>query len=223
MRIALSLPALAGAPDEDVAQAVLQCAQTLEDLGHDIVAVEQTPLQDAAFNEHFLTLWASAAFRIAEQVAQRTGMPASDSGLLEPATVSLAQLFARLPANSLEIALAGLSQYQDTVTGFLAGFDAWLTPVTASAAPPIGFFSPDVDFNTLSERVSRFTGYTPIHNAAGTPAMSVPAGFSAHGLPIGVQLAASAGSEAALLALAYQLEAASPWIQHLPPVHGTTQ
>lgn len=219
-RIALSLPALSGAPDDDIAQAVLRTAQTLESLGHDIIPVEQTPLLDAAFNTHFLTLWASIAFRISQQVAERTGMPARDSGLLEPATTALAQLFTQLPASSLETAQRGLAQYEQTVQSFLGDYDAWLTPVTASAAPPIGYFAPDLDFDTLSERVARFTGYTPIHNAAGTPAMSIPAGLSANGLPIGVQIAAPLGHEATLLSIGYQLESINPWIQQLPPVHG---
>jgi len=43
---------------------------------------------------------------------------------------------------------------------------------------------------------------TPLHNATGTPAMSVPLHWAADGLPIGVHFAGRYGEEATLLALA---------------------
>jgi amidase len=60
--------------------------------------------------------------------------------------------------------------------------------------------------------------YTPIHNVAGTPAMSVPLGMSHHGLPIGTQFAAAKGREDLLYALAYELEAAQAWTTRTPKV-----
>jgi amidase len=60
-------------------------------------------------------------------------------------------------------------------------------------------------------------GYTPIHNAAGCPAMSVPLNWSERGLPIGAHFAAAPGQEALLLGLAYELERARPWHQRWPP------
>ncbi len=53
--------------------------------------------------------------------------------------------------------------------------------------------------------------FTPLHNVAGTPAISLPAGRSAAGLPIGVQLAALPGEERLLLELAHELEQLRPW------------
>jgi amidase len=61
-------------------------------------------------------------------------------------------------------------------------------------------------------------GYTPIHNLAGAPAMSVPLHASRDGLPIGAHLAAKPGDDAMLLALAYELEAARPWVDRWPAV-----
>ncbi|MEL6868547.1 MAG: amidase family protein [Pseudomonadota bacterium] len=220
LRIALSLNAAEVTPDNDVAQRVAQMANTLESLGHEIIPVEQTPLMDERFDDDFLTLWASGAHAIAQQVTRTTGMPASDSGLLEPFTLGLATWFAEQPANTLRDALDRLRSYQARVRTFLSAYDAWLTPVTASAAPPVGYLAPDVSYDILLPRVRRFAAYTPLHNVAGTPAMSIPAGFSQTGLPIGAQLAAAHGNEALLLALAYQIEATSPWAQQLPPVHG---
>ena len=53
--------------------------------------------------------------------------------------------------------------------------------------------------------------FTPLNNIAGTPAISVPAGLSAEGLPIGVQLSAAHGDERTLLELAFLLESEQPF------------
>jgi amidase len=75
-----------------------------------------------------------------------------------------------------------------------------------------------VDFKTLMERVLDDVGYTPLHNAVGSTAMSVPLQWTADGLPIGSQFAAWKGGEATLLQLAYELERAHPWAGKRPPI-----
>ena len=62
------------------------------------------------------------------------------------------------------------------------------------------------------ERV--FTGFV---NAAGLPAIAIPAEPSA-GLPVGFQLVAAFGNEALLLSVAAAFEAAHPWAHRWPPV-----
>jgi amidase len=52
-------------------------------------------------------------------------------------------------------------------------------------------------------------------NVLGWPGLSVPAGSTQAGLPIGVQLLGGADSEAMLLSLAAQLEAVEQWPQRL--------
>ena len=102
---------------------------------------------------------------------------------------------------------------------FFGGYDVWLTPVLSAPAPKIGEQAPTVDFDTLYQRTVDYVAYTPVHNVAGTPAISVPLGMSKDGLPIGSQFAAAKGNDAMLLALAYELEAAAPWIDRHPPVY----
>lgn len=61
-----------------------------------------------------------------------------------------------------------------------------------------------------------FAPFTGAWNAAGVPALTVPAGRSGDGLPIGVQLVGPPGAEARLLALARLVESALPWARHAP-------
>jgi amidase len=98
-----------------------------------------------------------------------------------------------------------------------ARYDVVLTPVVATLPWPLGHLSPLVPADELIRRTTEACGYTPIHNIAGTPAMSVPLSWSAGGLPIGAQFAAAPGADATLLALAYELEAAQPWADRWAP------
>ena len=53
--------------------------------------------------------------------------------------------------------------------------------------------------------------FTPLQNATGDPAISLPLAESAAGLPVGMMLSTVWGQEARLLELAYELEQAGPW------------
>ena len=50
----------------------------------------------------------------------------------------------------------------------------------------------------------------------GTPAVSVPCGVAANGLPIGLQIAGRAWDEPTILRIAAAYEAATPWHQRQP-------
>lgn len=52
---------------------------------------------------------------------------------------------------------------------------------------------------------------------AGLPAMSVPAGFGANGLPIGLQLVGPPRGDLAVLQLAHAHELHTQWVQRRPP------
>lgn len=55
-------------------------------------------------------------------------------------------------------------------------------------------------------------------NLTGLPAISVPAGFTSTGLPVGLQLMARAYDEVTLLEAAAAYEAATEWHTRRPPL-----
>jgi amidase len=67
-------------------------------------------------------------------------------------------------------------------------------------------------------RSGHFTPYTAISNVTGSPAISLPLGQRADGLPLAVQLIGRPAQEGSLLALAAQLEAATAPRAHRPPL-----
>ncbi|MGV8997839.1 MAG: amidase [Parvibaculaceae bacterium] len=201
-------------PHPDVKAAVEATAKLCESLGHKIVPVKN-PINGAEFIDTFLTIWASGPSSLVK-LAKSKGLKPED--VLEPWTIGLAEMFDRKPKDALPKALARFAEAEKTVDRFMANYDVWLTPVLNSPAPKLGEQAPTVDFKTLYQRTIEYVNYTPVHNVVGTPAMSVPLGMSKDGLPIGSQFAAGKGHDAMLLALAYELEAAAPWIGRKPPV-----
>ena len=215
LRVALSTRTyFCDEPHPEVKAAAESAARLCDELGHRVF--EAAPaISGEAFAEHFLTVWAYGPARLVEML-ERSASTRGAVALLEPWTLGLAEEFARKALGSLDAALDYFAGLERTLDVFFAGADVWLTPVLASPPPALGELAPDVPFATLRERCIRYVSYTPVHNAAGTPAMSMPLAWSAAGLPIGTQFAARRGDEATLLGLAYELEEARPWAECWP-------
>jgi amidase len=205
--------------DPEVDAALDGSAALCRELGHTIV--EATPALDGEeFLNHFMTIWASQPSKLASYawwigLTQLRIVRAAD--VLEPWTLGLAEWGGRQESGGLERAVAYMAGVTREFQAFFQDYDVLLTPVLADPPVKLGVQAPDVPFDTLFDRVIDYVGYTPQHNAAGTPAMSVPLSMSASGLPIGSQFAARAGDERTLLELAYQLEAARPWADRWAP------
>jgi aspartyl-tRNA(Asn)/glutamyl-tRNA(Gln) amidotransferase subunit A len=90
--------------------------------------------------------------------------------------------------------------------------DVVLTPTVPCTAPKIGTGD---DVIATTARLTRFTWPWP---AARVPALSVPCGFDAQGLPIGMQLAGARWSEPLLLRLGHTYQAATDWHLRRPPL-----
>lgn len=217
LKIAFSMARYDGSdPDGDVRKAIEETAELCKGLGHEIVDVTP-PIDGPQFIDHFLTAWASGPAQLKALVEEKTGKPAAETGLLEPWTLGLADFFNAKDDDAMKNALAYFAKVEADIAEFFTGYDVWLTPTLASAPPKLGEQAPTVDFDTLYERTTTYVAYTPQHNVAGTPAMSVPLSWNEAGLPIGSQFAAAKGQEGLLLQLAYELEKAQPWMDKWAP------
>jgi len=63
---------------------------------------------------------------------------------------------------------------------------------------------------------------TGAFNVYGIPAISVPCGYTAGGLPVGLMIAGPRFSEARVLALAHAYERATEWHTRKPPLRPDT-
>jgi mandelamide amidase len=85
--------------------------------------------------------------------------------------------------------------------------DALALPTTALPARPIG---EDQDVELNGRRVPTFATFlrnTRVMTIAGIPGLSIPAGLTASGLPVGLELDAPAGADRGLLGLGIAVEA----------------
>ncbi|MCC5297102.1 amidase, partial [Staphylococcus aureus] len=77
---------------------------------------------------------------------------------------------------------------RETYADLFTRHDVLLSPTLAHVTPEIGWLSPPVEFDVLRARLLDYVAFTPLCNVAGAPAVSLPAGGAANGLPIGAHL-----------------------------------
>jgi len=186
---------------------VAETAARLAKMGHDVEPAV-LPVGDE-FVEDFITYWGLLAF-FASAFGKRAFDKEFDSNRLDGFTKGLRSTyrrqFYRTPAT-----LFRLSRVKYAYAGMLTKHDVVLSPVLAHSPPKLGHLSPNVPFDELLTRLRNYVAYTPLNNVAGTPAISLPTGATADGLPIGVQLSGAHGDERTLLELAFALEQDRPW------------
>ena len=238
LRIAFtSRPLLGDAVHPDNVRALDETVRLLQDLGHDLV--ERAPEVDGpAFARAFLTVICANVRADLDDAARRLGRRVGPSDV-EYTTWALALLGRELRAGDYEAALRHLQLASRRVAALFVDHDLLLTPTVATPPPEHGALHPRGAEAALLRALGRlragklldlfgaleaaaakayqYIPYTPIFNATGQPAVSVPLGWSSDGLPLGMHLVARVGDEAALLRLAAQLEEARPWASRLPP------
>lgn len=97
----------------------------------------------------------------------------------------------------------------------LAEVDVIATPGIAMAATPIG--EPDVDIRGTAEAVfGAILRNTEPFDLTGLPALVVPCGFTADGLPVSLQIAGRAFDEATILNVGHAYQGATDWHRRRP-------
>ena len=174
----------------------LQTAALLESLGHRVEEIDN-PVP-ASFPEHFLRYWSMLALSIVrarphglrphlgpEQARQPDPRPRPARGD-EPAQAAGTR--SRVLRGSQRVAARHRESY-----------DVTLTPTLATETPRVGHLRPDRDYDEIMDRLMDWVAFTPLQNATGDPAVSLPLATTAGGLPQGMMLGAGAGREARLL------------------------
>jgi aspartyl-tRNA(Asn)/glutamyl-tRNA(Gln) amidotransferase subunit A len=100
---------------------------------------------------------------------------------------------------------------------FMQRFDLLITPT--SCVPP---FAADIqgpeEIDSRKVQASAFLAFTFPINLTGQPAASVPAGFTADGLPVGLQIVGSHLDDSMVLNASAAFESARPWKDRWPPL-----
>lgn len=198
--------------DPGIVAAVQRAAETLRRAGHDVREIPvPAPLGEEVTEAMRVWLTTAVAF------AASTVIPPARHELLTPLTRHLVADAERLSSQRLLGAHAILARYASTHLAAFEHVDVALTPTTSATAVPVGHFLRDGVEGVL-ERMLRWSSPTPWVNLTGQPAIAMPAGLDAAGLPLSVQLVGRAGADAALLVLARQLESLQRHHGIHPPV-----
>lgn len=194
--------------DEPTRAAVRAAGELLASLGHHVE--EFRPPVDERFAEDFALVWSTLALLTRETAAVRVdrnfdkaGLARFTHGLADNARGSLR----RVPG-----AVRRLRASKGTLAQIHPDLDIIVSPTVGQVPPELGELSIDQDFDELLPKLTEWTCFTPLANATGAPAVSLPLGFhEPTGMPIGVMFSADLGRERALLALALQIEQAAPF------------
>ncbi len=207
LRIAVVTEGIGRGASPEVAELTLKTAALLEELGHRVEQIEQ-PLP-ATLKDDFLLYWSLLAmFTI--RSGRRTFGRTWDVAQLDNLTHGLSKHSAR-HLHRLPLAIGRLKRTRRWSKTFFADHDVVLTPTLATETPRIGHLAPTSDYDAIMERLLEWVAFTPLQNATGDPAISLPLATTAAGLPQGMMFGAASGREATLLELAYELEEARPW------------
>jgi aspartyl-tRNA(Asn)/glutamyl-tRNA(Gln) amidotransferase subunit A len=134
---------------------------------------------------------------------------------LDPGLLEVVEEGSRIGAVELKKAEFARATFYHEVRRFFVQYDLLLSP-TLAATP----FTAGTERPADAPRGSRlaWVAFTYPFNLTGQPAATVPAGFTADGLPVGLQIVGRRLEDALVLRAAAALEAAAPWAQHRPAV-----
>jgi len=193
--------------DAEVAHALDETIATLKNEGAEIVKVELPDQRQLTAACQLVLATEAAAFH-KRWLIERPGdygaqvLMRLQNGLAIPAVSYLEAMRWRGPA---------LAAYLAAV----AGTDAVLAPVAPMPAPTIA--ESDVGNSLNAEAViQRITKFTRPINYLGLPSLSIPAGFTKAGLPVGMQLVGRAFDEAMLIRMGAAFQRATDFHKRVP-------
>ncbi|HEV2727763.1 MAG TPA: amidase [Solirubrobacterales bacterium] len=191
---------------DEAKQAVADGAELLSSLGH------QVSPRDPDWGGIGDTISARFLKGVSETVEE---VPHPER--LESRTRGFGRLGKILPEALYEKAMARRPAEQARINAIFDSVDVLVMPVMGGTALPVRRWEGKGALQTVLG-MSRFYPYCVPWNHLGNPAMAVPAGFSAEGMPLSIQVVGRPGEEETLLSLAAQIEAERPWADRRPQI-----
>jgi Asp-tRNA(Asn)/Glu-tRNA(Gln) amidotransferase A subunit family amidase len=177
--------------EPDVAAAVRAAIETLRNAGCEIVEVDGSAFD--TLEETFSDILLFEAWQV------HGARVTADPDHYGPETLRLLRAGAEVSESAYREALAARERLLPAAAEVYAGIDILLTPAGPFVAPVT---TPPVD--TPEGALEGM--FTAVFNLTGAPALVLPCGWNADGLPIGLQLSSPLGTDMALLAAARHVE-----------------
>ncbi|OBK83329.1 amidase [Mycolicibacter sinensis] len=208
LKIAVITQSIQRETSAEMRELTLKTAALLEELGHRVEYLDRPPVPES-FADDFLLYWAFLATALVRGGRRMFG-PTFDRSRLDNLTLGLDRHASRR-LHRLPLAITRLASLRRHTARLFRSYDVVLTPTLAHETPKVGHLDPTADYQQIIDRLMDWVAFTPLQNASGDPAISLPLAESAAGLPVGMMFSAHFGQDARLLELAYELEAAKPW------------
>ena len=210
LRVALVTDSIGGRQvDSETLAATEATAALLEELGHHVEPATIPAPEHLA--DDFLDYWAFLALALTRG-GKRTFGPDYDRSRTDHLTQGLAR-HALKNAWRIPVAITRLNRAHRVTRRFYDDHDLVLNPTLGLVTPELGWLDPSQDYDTIVDHLLSWVTFTPLQNVTGEPAISLPGGISRDGLPVGVHLSAPRGHDRRLLEVAYELEAARPFVR----------
>jgi amidase len=137
--------------------------------------------------------------------------------LMKPEAVWEVESGLKLSAYDITAASAVRSEWYHAVRRFFERYDYFVVPTAQLFPFPIELTWPrEIGGTRMTTYHEWMKGVLPV-TMAGSPALAVPAGFGAQGLPIGIQIVGPNHAEFACLQLAHAYDQATNWVARRPP------
>jgi aspartyl-tRNA(Asn)/glutamyl-tRNA(Gln) amidotransferase subunit A len=188
--------------DPEVAAICLEAATALAS-ALNVELVEANP----GFDDPVLTWYTLAATGDAHML---DGMTQAELDVVERGFIEFADRARAITGVQIAAAQQERHTLNRTMTTFFETYDLLLSPTTA-ALPFAKEGPPPSIIRGRQVGASGFVPFTAPFNTTGHPAASIPAGMSASGLPVGLQIVAPRHADALLLSVSAAYEQVRPW------------
>jgi len=219
LRVMLVETTFTGAPiHPEVQAAVKNAAQLLENMGHHVapgLPAADVPMMMRAWTD---IVGIGTALGIRKALRGRPLTPDLVEGVGRGALAHAETLH---PTRYLE-AVGQIHAFGRQMAAVFDHCDVILSATLAEPPAEVGRFAHATEdyvaYRTGPGGIFDYSPFCAVFNASGQPAASLPLGFSATGLPIGIHLAARFGADEDLLALCAEVEKTGDWLARKPPI-----
>ena len=195
--------------DAEVEAAVRAAVAHLEELGATVTEVSLPMFKDSQA--------ISGAILMAEAAAYHRELLARDGDKLTPSVRLRLEAGLFVTAADYLKAQQARARFNQEMARLFQDVDLLAGPAEPVTAPPILASEVVIGDRTVGT-TGALTQYTRPYNISGTPAISVPCGFSEAGMPIGLQLAGKPFDELTVLRAAHAYEQTTDWHRRRPPI-----
>ena len=195
--------------DTEIAAAVSAAIAQLSEMGATVTDVSLPMFADAQA--------ISGTILMSEAAAYHRDLLARDGAKLTPSVRLRLEAGLFVTAADYLKAQQARARFNYEMSQLFQDVDLLAGPSEPITAPPILAAEVSIGESTVGT-TGALTQYTRPYNISGTPAISLPCGFSYSGMPIGLQLAGRPFEEATVLRAAHAYEQVTDWHGRRPPV-----